>query len=165
MKKFLLFVGMCAMALLTACSDDNASGSESVADKCKNGLSKGCLQGTWIMPGLYSSATDTAPSLSFSPPDTLYLEVTNEDSSTAEEDFTMVYTSSTKSEDVCGTMYGKWWISGTNTVHFKSSVSDCTKEFDAVVTVNDSQMTFDQSYFHNTLIYLQPGIEIFDRVE
>ncbi len=163
MKKFLLFAGTCAMVLLMACSEE--SSSESTADKCKNEFSKACLEGTWVMPGLYLTAADTVPSLNFLPPDTLYLEVANEDTPLAQENFTMVYTLSLASDDVCGTMYGKWWISGTNTIHFKSTVSSCIKEFDAVVTVNEFQMFFDKGYFHNTLVGLQPGVEIFDRIK
>jgi len=163
MKKFLLFAGTCAMILVTACSEDN--NSVSIAEKCKNEFSKACLEGTWVMPGLYLKATDTIPSLNFLPPDTLYLEVTNEDTPLTQENFTMVYTSSLASDDVCGTMYGKWWISGTNTIHFKSTVSSCIKEFDAVVSLNEIQMFFDKSYFHNTLIGLQPGVEIFNRIK
>jgi len=147
MKKIFFLAVVLITFFLTACSDDSSGSSATVAEKCQNGFSKACLEGTWIMPVLYT--TGSAQTLSFSPPDILYLKVADADDSTTKEEFTMVYTSSTLSEDVCGTMYGEWWISGTNTIHFKSTViTSCEVDFEAAVTLTETELTFDRSYFH-----------------
>jgi hypothetical protein len=176
MKKLLLFIAVTATAFFTACSSDSGSGS-SGAD-CSDGFSKNCLKGTWYMPGLYVKGSDAllgaTPAFTFGSPDVLTLSVKHADEPTAEEDFEMVFSNSdsdangnTNSEAACGTMYGKWYISGTNTIHLNATASDCPLNATATVTLsagNDS-LAFDGAYFHAATILVshQKTFEKFHR--
>lgn len=179
MKKLLLFIAVTATAFFTACSSDSGSGS-SGAD-CSDGFSKNCLKGTWYMPGLYVKGSDgqlgATPAFTFSTPDVLTLSVKHADVPTAEEDFEMVFSNSdsdangnTNSEAACGTMYGKWFISGTNTIHVTSN-SDCAFKNGAttadikVTSVTSDTLTLDSAYFHSSTILVshQKTFEKFHR--
>lgn len=164
MKKLFLAVAISAAAFLSACSSsDSGSGSSGV--DCSDGFTKSCLKGTWYLPGLYAKGSDAllgaTPAFTFGTSDVLTLSVKNASEPTAEEDFTMVFSTTeedangnTNSEATCGTMYGKWYISGTNTIHFSATVSECAMNSTATATLsaNNDSLAFDGAYFHSSTI-------------
>ena len=56
-SKWIAVAGVCSVALLSACGDSSSSPSKSRAQKCANGLTEECLEGTWEMTGLVDLLT------------------------------------------------------------------------------------------------------------
>ena len=57
--KIFTLLAATTLAFFSACSDDE---SESLSDKCKsnNGVTKGCVVGTWSLKGIYSKTDNNA---------------------------------------------------------------------------------------------------------
>lgn len=154
MKKFGLLLGIISsLFLLNAC--DSGSSKPSLKDKCKKGLTKECLEGTWLLHNLQYAdpAEGEIYGENFVPPSQLVLQVTSPKDSLAKEEFE--FTWSPTSEDYYShgcteTLYGKWWIQNGTLFFEKGLIEGCGtfKNFSTTATVDVTTLTFDGKYFN-----------------
>ncbi|MCK9182111.1 MAG: lipocalin family protein [Fibrobacteraceae bacterium] len=168
MRKSFILVGIMAVLFFTNCSDSSGSSpSKTLAEKCANGMSAECIEGSWAMKGFYVK-TDTTYSISepISPADELIF--------TEDGKFEMHYTSDivTNACNDGNIDYGTWSV--TNSVlTLKFTTGNCslgskgtTLDLKAAA-LSTTQFNMGGKYFHEaytsvggTIIYY----EIFDRI-
>ncbi|MDR1760005.1 MAG: hypothetical protein LBR60_05700 [Fibrobacter sp.] len=165
MKKFGLFLGIIGLLFLFgAC--DSGSGSKSISDKCKSGLTKECLEGTWLLPALINNDETNSEYAVFNIPAELTLSVADAKNQATPEEFEFKW--SPDSEDYqehgCETVYGTWSISN-NKLSFQGNIGDCMLNFSTGATVDVTTLALDSMHF-NTVATASTNIslkEIFTR--
>ena len=154
-----------SLCLFGACSDD---ASESIADKCANGLSEECLVGTWKLDAIKTkNGAGTLFDYSASPSTLTF---------TDDGKFTFTFTTSTTvgemtSQGCAGTnTYGTWDITGA-ALKITMGRSDCheTGTYKNVVpTINEFELNLTTVVFHTgdltDSLYVDNAAEVFTRV-
>lgn len=168
MRKLFILISIVAILLFTNCSDSSGnSSSKTLAEKCANGMSAECIEGSWAMNGFYVKADTTySISESISPADTLIF--------TEDGKFEMHYTSDivTNACNEGNIDYGTWSV--TNSVlTLKFTTGNCslgstgaTRTLNAA-TLSTTQFNMGGLYFHTAYTSVGGTItyyEIFDRI-
>lgn len=162
-KIFTLLAASC-LCLFSACSDDS---SESLGDKCgeNNGVTEGCVVGTWNLSGLYKKSDNAVKAADYgAAPSVLIIK----DDGT----FEFTYTSSPASEMAAGGCggeknYGKWEIEGNN-LKITVNVGTCLTSHTITPTVTETEMNINGVVFQtgdNTdPLTKDDNTEIFQRI-
>jgi hypothetical protein len=160
-KIFTLLAASCLLAL-SACSDDS---SESLSDKCKNnnGVTEGCVVGTWSLKAIYNKGDNTVITNYTNAPGNLIIKNDGK--------FEYTLSAAAQVDPACGgtTVYGDWEIIDA-TIKFKSGRGgECMPSFTVSPLVDELQMNVNGVFFQlgdvddeSTKVN---GTEIFDRVE
>ena len=162
--KLLTILAAGCLLALSACGDDS---SESLADKCKdnNGVTEGCIVGTWTLKALYNKSNNVATTDYSAAPATLIIK--------GDGTYTYTTTSAPSSEMAstgCGgaTAYGKWDIEGDTIKFHMPNGTDCFLGGSANPNVDEFTMNMNKVLFQagdNTdPLIMNDIVEIFDRV-
>ncbi len=166
MKKSGLFLGMIGLLFLfNACGGDGGGG-KTIAEKCGSGLTKECLEGTWLLPALLLNDGMDSEYQPFSVPAELILSVEDVKNQATPEQFEFKWSPNSDNylEYGCDVIYGTWSISN-NKLSFRGNVGDCPRDFSTGATVDVTTLALDSMYF-NTLGTYQPTLslkEVFTR--
>ena len=160
-KIFTLLAASC-LCLFSACSDDS---SESLGDKCSqnNGVTEGCVVGTWSLKAIYNKGDNTAITNYTNAPGALII--------TNDGKFEYTMSAAPQVDIACGgqKVYGTWEINEA-TIKFSVKTGDCVfGPITASPRVDELQMNMNGVFFQlgdvddeSTKVN---GTEIFDRVE
>jgi hypothetical protein len=159
-KIFTLLAASCLLAF-SACSDDS---SESLGDKCgeNNGVTEGCVVGTWSLKAIYNKGDNTTITNYANAPGTLVI--------TDDGKFEYAMSAAPQVDAACGgqKVYGVWEINEA-TIKFNVKTGDCVVSFTASPRVDELQMNLNGVFFQLGDVDDEPtkvnGTEILDRVE
>ena len=147
MKKiFLTALAAASLSLLSACGDDP---EPTMVEKCANGLSKGCLVGTWNLQAIKTLDLSSVHIDFGTTPSTIEF--------TKDGKFTFTCTSNTSESEMAGrgcagqSSFGTWEIAGAN-LNIIIDISRCGEpvegSYTVTPTINDTYMDFHGLLFH-----------------
>ncbi|MBR2074237.1 MAG: hypothetical protein IKC23_06850 [Fibrobacter sp.] len=159
--KILTLLAASCFFFFNACSEE----SESLADKCKdnNGVSEGCVVGTWSLKGIYAKADNSVITNYSNAPGTLVI--------TDDGKFEYTMSAAPQVDTDCGgqKVYGTWEIIDAS-LKFSIKTGDCVVgPITASPRVDELQMNLNGVFFQLGDVDDEStkanGTEILDRVE